>query len=102
MSVTVSMTLFGHPGHELEEGVVRGADLRNLADSLAERLREAAQALDRLSATGWTAHAAMFDLLLSHPEVVSREQAEQRLVAAGVDLTLLMIVEEVEEGELDD
>src|SRR5258707_589479 len=100
MGVTVCMPLFGNPGHELEEGAaVKSADLRTLADGLAERLRQAADALDRLAAGGWTTQVAMFDLLLIHPQVESRQQAEQRLRAAGLDPEQMMILEDVEEEE---
>lgn len=100
MDVTISMPLFGNPGHELEEGTkIKGADLRTLSEDLGERLRQAADALDKLSAGGWTAQVAMFDLLLFHPAVHTREQAEQLLRAVGVDPEQMMIVEDIEDEE---
>ena len=41
----------------------------------------------------------MFELLLFHPRVASREQAEKRLRAVGVNPDQLMIIEEIEEEE---
>lgn len=102
MGVTITMPLFGNPGHELEEGArVKGQQLRELAEALDERLRQAAETLDRLGADGWSAHVAMFELFLSHPEVHTQEQAEVRLRASGVDPTQMMILEDLDEEELD-
>ena len=79
MGVTVCLPLFGNPGHELEEGGrAKSQDLRTLADALRDRLLQAAETLDKLTADGWTAQVAMFDLILSHPRVHSKEQTEQR------------------------
>ena len=91
----------GAPGHELEEGAA-SKDLRALADALRERLLRAADVLDRLTADGWSAQPAMFELILSHPRVFDRAQAEQLLRAAGVDPEQFMIVEDVEEDEADE
>jgi len=98
MSVTVCLPLFGGAAHELEERV-GGKELRDLAEALRERLLAAADTLDRLRADGWTAQLGAFDLILSHPRVAGRAQAEERLRAAGVDPAALMIVEDVEEEE---
>jgi hypothetical protein len=101
MGVTICLPLFGNPGHELEEGApVKGAQLRELAADLTERLHKAADDLDRLTAAGWKTQLAMYDVLLLHDEVETREEAVARLRAAGVDPEDLMIVEDVEdEGE---
>ncbi len=104
MGVTICLPLFGNPGHELEreEGeVARGPDLRKLGDALRDRLLQAADFLDKLNADGWVAHVAMYDLILSHPQVATREMAEPRLRALGIDPALLLIVEDVEEDEAD-
>lgn len=100
MSVTVCLPLFGNPGHELEEGgPARGQDLRALGDGLRERLAQAADTLDQLTAGGWAAQVAMFDLILSHPQVATREQAVGRLQALGIDPEPFLIIEDVEEEE---
>jgi hypothetical protein len=100
MGVTISMPLFGNPGHELEEGAgARSADLRELGENLKARLDRAADDLDKLTADGWGSRVAMFDLLLWHSGVSTREAAEQRLRAIGVDNEQMMIVEDVEEEE---
>ena len=101
MGVTVSMPLFGAPCHELEEAV-SSKQLRELADSLRDRILAAADILDRLSADGWKSQPAMFELLLSHPRVSTREQAEKKLRAIGVNPQQMMIVEDVEEEEIVD
>jgi hypothetical protein len=100
MGVTVGLPLFGDPGRELEHGAAaRAKDLRDLAEALRERLLKAADALDRLGADGWSAHVGTFDLVLAHAAVQTREQAERRLRALGLDPGELLIVEDVEEDE---
>jgi hypothetical protein len=102
MGVTVCMPLFGNPGRELDEGsALKSKDLRTLADTLAERLRQAADALDKLTADGWGNQMAMFDLILTHARVGTREQAEERLRGLGIDPEQMLIVEDVEEDEPD-
>jgi hypothetical protein len=100
MGVTICLPLFGNPGHELEEGAaVKGQQLRELTVNLTERLQQAADALDRLAAAGWKTQLAMYDVLLFHEEVQTREQATARLQAVGVNPDELMIVEDVEDEE---
>jgi hypothetical protein len=101
MAVNVCLPLFGNPGHELEEGsAIRGQQLRELAATLQERLHQAADTLDKLTAGGWTAHLAMHDVLLSRPDVHTAADAARRLLDAGVDPQALMIVEEVTEDDV--
>jgi hypothetical protein len=100
MGVTVCLPLFGEPGRELEQGSpVTGRRLRELAMSLSERLEKAAATLDVLAAAGWTAQVALFDAVLHHAQIESREDAERRLREAGVDPEALIIVEDVDEDE---
>jgi hypothetical protein len=102
MAVNVCLPLFGNAGHELEEGTkVSGQQLRTLADELQERLRKAADILDKLIGAGWTAETALYDVLLRHDQVQTRADAEQRLRELGIDLGELMIFEEMEEEEPD-
>jgi hypothetical protein len=101
MGVTVCLPLFGNPGHELEEGAAaKGKDLRDLADALRDRLVQAAGTLDKLIADGWTAQVAMFDLIVSHPQMSTKEDVEQRLRSLEIDPELFLIIEDVgEEGD---
>ena len=100
MAVTVSLPLFGNPGHELEEGAaVKGQELRDLADQLRERLGRAADTLDRLAAAGWTSRLAMYEVMLLHPDVATQEEAVRRLRALALDPEDFMIIEDVEEDE---
>jgi hypothetical protein len=96
----VCLPLFGNPGRELEEGAaVRGKDLRTLAADLNERLLKAADDLDKLLADGWSAEVAMYEALLTHSAVATREDAERRVRALGIDPNGLMIVEEIDEDD---
>ena len=102
MGVTVCLPLFGNPGHELEEGApVRGDHLRNLAAELQERLQKAAERLDKLADAGWRTQAAMYEVILHHAAVQTREEASRRLQDLGIDPEELMIVEDVEDDEDD-
>ena len=100
MGVTVCLPLFANPGQELEEGSrAQGRQLRELATALQERLLAAADTLDRLTAAGWDARVAMYDIILLHEAVSTQEEAVQRLQDEGVDPEKLMIIEDVEEEE---
>ncbi len=100
MAVVVSLPLFGNPGRELEEGMpVRGQQLRDLGRSLAERLAQAAELVDKLVADGWTVRTALFDVLLSHERVLTREEAIARLRKLEIDPEALVIIEELPEDE---
>ena len=100
MGVTVCLPLFGQPGQELEEGIaVKGQHLRNLAAELQDRLQKAADTLDQLASAGWSSRMAMFDVILLHREVQTRDEATRRLQALGIDPEEMMIIEDVEEEE---
>jgi hypothetical protein len=102
MGIIVSMPLFAEAGRELGEGTsVQGRQLRELWTEMGARLLETADALDRLTADGWSARVALYDVLLAHPQVATREQAEGRLRAQEVDPEKLMILEEIEDEEGD-
>jgi hypothetical protein len=96
MGVVICLPLFGPPGRELDEGEAVGAGrLRELAAELNERLGRAADTLDRLTADGWTARVAMYDLILSRPGVETPDEAVTRLRSLGVAPEDLLIIEEV-------
>jgi hypothetical protein len=98
MGVTVCLPLFGEPGRELEEGSdLNGRRLREFAAALHERLDKAAGDLDKLTSAGWTAHTALFDAILYHPEIATHADAEERLKALGIDPEGLIIVEDFED-----
>jgi len=100
MGVTVCLPLFGNPGHELDEGApANSKDLRALADAMRERLYQAADWLDKLTDDGWSGSYAMFDVILTHAQVTTREQAEARLRAVGMDPAQLLIVEDVSDED---
>jgi hypothetical protein len=102
MGVTVSLPLFGEPGRELDEGsVLTGKQLRELATGLHERLDKAAAALDALAAAGWKANVALFDAILYHPQILTRDDVERRVRELGIDPENLIIVEDFEEDDED-
>jgi hypothetical protein len=103
MGVTVCLPLFGEPGRELEQGsALSGRQLRELAAGLHERLDQAAANLDTLAAAGWSAQVSLFDAILHHPQITTREEAEQRLRVLGVDPEAFIIIEDVEDEDEED
>jgi hypothetical protein len=100
MPVNVCLPLFADPGRELEEGAT-GRHLRELGEQLRDRLARAADVLDALHAAGWSSQVAAYDVLLTHPDALTRTDAERLLAAAGVDPNEFMIVEDVEDDEGD-
>jgi hypothetical protein len=99
MAVNVCLPLYGDPGRELGDGPLRPQQLRTLGDELRERLSQAAETLEKLAADGWSAQAVAYDALLTHSAVQTREEAEARLRALGIDPAGLMIVEELDDEE---
>jgi hypothetical protein len=100
MAVTVCLPLFGNPGHELEEGgTVKGQELRDLADHLSQRLRQAADTLDKLSAAGWSNQLGMYDIILLRGDVETKEEAVRELQTLGLNTEEFMIIEDVEEED---
>jgi hypothetical protein len=100
MAVNISLPLFGTPGQELGEGTAaKGKLLRDLSAELSGRLDRAAQLLDQLEAVGWTAHVAVHDILFSHPQVRTEEDARRRLQELGLDPEQFIIMEELSEDE---
>jgi hypothetical protein len=100
MGVVVSLPLFGNPGRELEEGApLRGQQLRELATSLTERLARAADVVDRLVDSGWSARTALFDVLLYHPRVGTAEEAVRGMRDLGIDPEAFIIMEDVDEDD---
>jgi hypothetical protein len=100
MAVTVCLPLFGNPGHELEEGgTLKGQQLRDLADHLAQRLRQAADTLDKLTAAGWSNQLGMYDIILLRGDLETKEEAVRQLHALGLDPEDFMIIEDVEEED---
>jgi hypothetical protein len=101
MGVVICLPLFGPPGRELEEGdAIQGPRLRQLATELNDRLQRAADTLDRLTANGWSAKVAIYDVMLSQPGVETQEEAARRLRALGVAPEDLLIIEEVEDEDV--
>src|SRR5262245_60587769 len=94
MPVYVTLPLFGLPGQELGEEVPGGRQLRALGDELRERLHRAAEAVDRLTAAGWSARTGASDVLFQHASVHDPEEATRRLRELGLDPEWFLIFEE--------
>ncbi len=100
MGVTVCLPLFGPPGRELDEGAaLKGQQLRKLASELQERLSKAADHLDRLAAAGWSTRVAIYDVILTHSGVETKDEAVRLLGELGISTEELILIEDVEEEE---
>jgi hypothetical protein len=102
MSVTLTMHLYGKPGWELDEGEeVTPRQLRDLAEDLHGRLKEAADIVEKLTDAGWEAQMTLYDVCLSHPYINTAAQAEEKLLDLGIDPKRVAIDEweDEEEGE---
>ena len=101
MAVVISLPLFGPLGQELEEGAaIQGRQLRTLGTDLQTRLERAAATVDRLSAEGWEARVALYDVLFARAGVETKDEAVRRLTALGINLEELLIIEEIEDEDL--
>jgi hypothetical protein len=99
MPVYVTLPLFGLPGQELgEDAAPGGRQLRALGDELRERLHRAAEAVDRLTAAGWSARTGASDVLFQYAAVRDPEEAGRRLRELGLDPEQFLIFEEDEDG----
>jgi hypothetical protein len=102
MGVTLTLFLFLKPGQELDEGEeVTAEQLRALGQALQERLREAADIVEKLTASGWEAQMALYDIILSHPYITTAAQAEEKLQDLGIDPERVTIDEWEDEDEGD-
>ena len=99
MAVSLVLYLFGKPGVELNEGgAVTAQELRDLGQNLNERMREAADILEKLGGAGWEAQMALYDVHFYHPYIETATHAEEQLLSLGIDPERLAI-DEWEDGE---
>jgi len=103
MAVTLMLYLFGKPGVELHEGEeVTPQELRDLAEDLSGRLREAADIVEKLTANGWDAQMTLYDIMFAHPYIETSVQAEEKLHDLGIDPEKVHIEWLDEEDDLDE
>jgi hypothetical protein len=106
VSVSVNLWLFGKPGHELNEGEEVQADqIRALAQSMHERLVQAADIVEKLTGAGWEAQMGLYDVMLYNPYVRTEADVRIRLDDLGIDPDEVSILEfegDEEEDEFDE
>jgi hypothetical protein len=94
VSVSVTLWLFGKPGHELNEGEDVHADaIRALAQSMKERLEQAADIVEKLTGAGWEAQMGLYDVMLYNPYVRTEADVRTRLDDLGIDPDEVSILE---------
>jgi hypothetical protein len=103
MAVLLSLFLFRKPGEELDsEGESPDPEkIRALGDDLRDRLRAVADAVEKLTATGWSAETALYDILLSHEDIHTEEEAVLAVTALDLDPELFHI-DEIDDWEGED
>jgi hypothetical protein len=101
VSVSVTLWLFGKPGHELNEGgEVTADEIRALSQCMKERLEQAADIVEKLTGAGWEAQMGLYDVMLYNPYVRTEADVRTRLDGLGIDPDEVSILEF--EGEDDD
>ncbi len=101
MSVSVTLWLFGKPGHELNEGEdVNAEQIRTLAQGMKERLDQAAAIVEKLTGAGWEAQMGLYDVMLYNRFVRTEADVRTRLDDLGIDPDEVSILEF--EGEDDE
>jgi hypothetical protein len=101
VSVSVTLWLFGKPGHELNEGEEVCADqIRALAQGMKERLEQAADIVEKLTGAGWEAQMGLYDVMLYNRFVRTEADVRTRLDGLGIDPDEVAILEF--EGEDDE
>ena len=101
VSVSVTLWLFGKPGHELNEGEdVNAEQIRALAQVMKERLELAADIVEKLTGAGWEAQMGLYDVMLYNRFVRTEADVRTRLDGLGIDPDEVSIMEF--EGEDDD
>ena len=101
MGIFVSMSLFGKPGWELDEGEeVKAEELRGLGDSLKARLDEAARAVEVLKADGWDNKLMLYDIAFMPPDTLKTvADVRRRLKTLNLDVESFTIDIEDDEGD---
>jgi hypothetical protein len=96
--------LFSKPAHELDrEGEeVEPNEVRALADHLQQRLRETADALEKLTTHGWEATMMLYDICLSHPYINTEAEARGRIEDMGLNPDDFCFMEFDDEEEWDE
>jgi hypothetical protein len=103
VSVLANVWLFGKPGQELNEGSeVTAAEIRELAQCLAERLQRVADIVDKMTGAGWDAQMCLYDVVLSHPYVRTEADARTRLDDLGIDPDEVCLMELEDEDDFED
>jgi hypothetical protein len=101
VSVSVTLWLFGKPGHELNEGEeVNAGQIRALAQCMKERLELAADIVEKLTGAGWEAQMGLYDVMLYNRFVRTEADVRTRLDDLGIDPDEVSILEF--EGEDDE
>jgi hypothetical protein len=106
VSVSVTLWLFGKPGHELSEGEeITAEQIRDLAQGMKERLEQAADIVEKLTGAGWEAQMGLYDVMLYNPFVRTEADVRTRLDGLGIDPDEVSILEfegEDDEDEFDE
>jgi hypothetical protein len=93
--VSIDLPLYGKPGWELDEGTTPSAQqLREHGQALLKLMDNAADAVERLMAAGWTVEVSLYDLSFHPPEgITTAAEVKEVLVRAGLDAAAFSIVE---------
>src|SRR5262245_8504757 len=103
MPVAAVIHLFAKPSQEMgKHGEhISAQDLRNLADDLHKKINHIADAVARLTGSGWLAEVAQPDVSLSNPHLTTVAEARTDIQGLGLNPDDFHI-HEIDEGEYKD
>ena len=87
MKVDIAIYLFTEAEIEMQDAEICGQGIREYATEKADFLRHAADLADILRRDGWSLKVVHTNLVGTHPEVKSAEQATARLLALEASMT---------------
>jgi hypothetical protein len=94
MSVSVTMWLFGAVRRGMEpQSTSASKRLLQLQKAMGEYLQEISEMVKILEQNGWEVAMGVYDLSLSHPDVRTRADAEEKLHELGIDPKLFNLDE---------
>lgn len=60
----VNIHLFGKPGNEIDLEKAKPKDIKELGETIKERLNRVSEIMEKLENNGWENHGGLYDLIL--------------------------------------
>src|SRR5438445_581865 len=101
MSVSVSLFLYGKPGHDSDkEGSdITNVELQSFLEGIRAELERLATIFATLAADGWAFQMGLYEVEVSHVDVTTEADARGQLQTLGLDPDDFVIYEEEDDEE---